>query len=91
MLNQVVLVGRTVRIMPDKEKVKLAIQRTHKNDEGIYETDFFNVKLPGHVVTSLEYIKIGDMIGIKGRLEGGDRGKVEVIAEKVTFLSTGKN
>ncbi len=63
---------------------------------GEYETDFFNCVLWDSVAKStVEYCKKGSIVGIKGRLqsrvfEREDESKkyyVEVISEKVTFLS----
>lgn len=83
----------------DKKKVSnvvLAVPRSFKNMNGEYETDFFNCVLWDSVAKStVEYCKKGSIVGIKGRLqsrvvEKEDESKkyyVEVIAEKVTFLS----
>ncbi len=105
MLNQVVLVGR----LTDNLKVNeceggkkvvtmiLAVQRTFKNPDGIYEADFIKCTLWNAIADSTaEYCKKGDIIGIKGRLqvtsyedkEGKKQYSTEVIAEKVTFLSS---
>ena len=106
MLNQVVLVGRLVRdveVRTGENNTKysfmtLAIPRSDKNHDGIYESDFIECVLWNIVATNTaEYCKKGDIVGIKGRLESR---KVEenninktvllVIAEKVTFLSSKK-
>lgn len=105
MLNQVVLVGRLtddveVNIMENGKKVSnliLAVQRTFKNSDGIYETDFIKCSLWNGVAASTsEYCHKGDIVGIKGRLQvtpyedknGDKKYSTEVIAEKVTFLSS---
>ncbi len=105
MLNQVVLVGRLTDDLEviTKENGKkvttmnLAVQRSFKNSEGIYETDFIRCILWNAVAQSTsEYCKKGDIIGVKGRLqvtnyddsEGKKKYITEVIAEKVTFLSS---
>lgn len=105
MLNQVVLVGR---LTDDLEVTKtengkkvtrmvLAVQRSYKNSEGIYEADFIRCTLWNAVASSTsEYCKKGDIIGLKGRLQvtsyedsdGNKKYNTEVIAEKVTFLSS---
>lgn len=105
MLNQVVLVGR---LTDDLEVVEtengkkvtnltLAVQRSYKNADGIYETDFVKCTLWNAIAENTsEYCKKGDIIGLKGRLqmkefedkEGNKRISMEVIAEKVTFLSS---
>ena len=98
MLNQIVLVGRLVE-NPKVEKedgkeksvITLAVQRSYKNEDGIYETDFINCVLWNGIASNTEeYCNKGDVIGVKGRVQGND-GKIEIIAEKVTFLSSKKN
>lgn len=105
LLNQVVLVGRLTDdlIVTSKENGKkvttmiLAVQRSFKNSEGLYETDFIKCTLWNAVASSTsEYCKKGDIVGIKGRLQvtsfedsdGKKKYSTEVIAEKVTFLSS---
>lgn len=98
MLNQVVMVGRLVEnpiIEKEDEKEKsiitLAIPRSYKNADGVYDTDFIPCVLWEGIATSTaEYCKKGDLVGVKGRLESNE-GKIEIIIEKVTFLSTKKN
>ena len=98
MLNQIVLVGRLVenpKVEKEDEKEKsvitLAVQRNYKNEDGVYETDFINCVLwNGIASNTAEWCKKGDLIGVKGRVQGND-GKIEIIAEKVTFLSSKKN
>lgn len=103
MLNQVVLVGRLVE-QPTTKKVNesevanitLAVPRSYKNANGEYETDFIDCVLWNGVATNTaEYCKKGDIVGVKGRIqtstyetETGKRKSVEVVAEKVTFLSS---
>lgn len=106
MLNQVVLVGR---LTSDPEVIKLdgghkkssfnvAVQRSYKNQNGEYESDFIRCILWDAIATSTcEYCKKGDIVGIKGRIQvtqyeedGKKRFLSEVVAEKVTFLSSKK-
>ncbi len=77
--------------------ITLAIPRSYKNTEGEYETDFVKCTLWNSVATNTsEYCKKGDMVGIKGRLEsnsfekedGTKQFSMNVVAEKVTFLSS---
>ena len=83
-----------------RSTVTLAVSRGYKNHEGIYDTDFFDCTLwTGIAENTSEYCKSGDVIGIKGRLQtwvlenedGTKTKKMEIIAEKVTFLSSLKN
>lgn len=105
MLNQIVLVGRLTKkteIIKENEKEKavitLAIPRSYKNSEGIYETDFVDCILWNSIAnTTVEYCKKGDLVGIKGRVQtkpieinGQTKHIMEIVAEKVTFLSSRK-
>lgn len=100
MLNQLILVGRLtsnpVVMTIDCKKIAtitLAITRPYKNEEGVYETDFIECILKGPVAEKTsEYCKQGDVVGVKGHIESNlrmDGSRVmELIAEKVTFLSS---
>ena len=106
MLNQVVLVGRLVKdpelveteTNKKMSRVTLAIPRSFKNMDGEYETDFVNCIMWDAIAKSaVEYCKKGDIVGIKGRIQSSvvekDEEKkyfVDVIAERVTFLSSKK-
>lgn len=79
--------------------VTLAVPRSFKNSNGEYETDFINCVLwKGIAESTVEYCKKGDLVGVKGRIQSRnieleDETKkqiVEVIAEKVTFLSSNR-
>lgn len=94
MLNQTVLVGRLVNEpVIEEEKhctITLAVPRSYKNEEGEYDTDFIKAVLWNGIADNVrEYCNKGDLIGIKGRLQQTD-GKLELVAEKVTFLSSKK-
>lgn len=75
----------------------LAVPRNYKNANGEYDTDFLDCTLWSAVAeTTSEYCSTGDMIGVKGRVQtrivessdGIKRKKTEIVAEKVTFLSS---
>ena len=105
MLNQSVVVGRLVR---DPElfetengnkvtSITLAVPRSFKNTDGMYDTDYISCVLwKGVAESTVEYCKKGDLVGIKGRIQTRDvevsddthKKYVEVVAEKVTFLSS---
>lgn len=108
MLNQVVLVGRltddpeliTSESGKKVSSITLAVQRTYKNSDGIYEADFIRCVLWNAIATSTtEYCHKGDIVGVKGYIktssyedkEGIKRYVTDVIAEKVTFLSSKKD
>ena len=104
MVNQVFLIGRLVRDpelfetanKTEVAKITLAIQKGYKNQDGIYEADYINCTLWNQIATNtVEYCRKGDMLGVKGRIEtssyekdGERKYKTNVIAERVTFLST---
>lgn len=89
MLNQIVIVGRLAQEIEDNILV-LAVQRIFKNEDGIYETDIVPITLNGAVAENTkEYCKKGDIVGVKGRIQSNDKG-IEIIGEKVTFLSSYK-
>lgn len=102
MLNQIMLVGRLVQDPQIKElenKIKtscitLAVSRCYKNSDGIYETDFIPCILYKDIAEkTVEYCKKGDIIGVKGRIQTRqeeDKNIIEIVAEKVTFLSSRK-
>ena len=80
-------------------RVTLAVPRSFKNSNGEYETDFIScIMWKGVAKNTVEYCKQGDLVGIKGRIqsrqyETDDEQKkqaIEVVAEKVTFLSSKK-
>ncbi len=104
MLNQVVLVGRLTRnIAVNKSDsgikvatIPLAIPRSFKNSDGTYDTDFVDCVAFDNIANNTsEYCEKGDIVGVKGRIqtrivdkEGQKENVMEIIAEKVTFLSS---
>lgn len=107
MLNQVVIAGRLVSdpaIVENEEGRKLttitiAVPRSFKNADGVYETDFIDCILWNSIAeNTCEYCHKGDVVGVKGRLqtettdnEDGTKTKTtNVIAEKLTFLSSSR-
>ena len=107
MLNQIILVGRLthdveVKTLDDGRKVgdlSLAVQRSFKNMDGQYDTDFMRVSVWEGLATAIEsYAKKGVMLAIKGRVqtkkyEVSEEKKIhtlEVIAERVSYLTSSK-
>lgn len=106
MLNQLVMVGRLTKeptiqkLENGKERsyITLAIPRSYKNSEGIYETDFISVILFDSIArNTCEYCKKGDLVGVKGRVQSrlikeddSNKNVMEVIAERITFLTSKK-
>ena len=76
----------------------MAVPRSYKNINGEYDTDFIDCTLwSGIAESTTEYCKKGDLLGVRGRVqtrvfEKDDEKKfqTEVVAEKVTFLSSKK-
>ena len=106
-LNQSILVGRIVQEPEVREtengtkvtNLTLAVQRSFKNVNGEYDTDFISCVLwKGIAESTAEYCKKGDLIGIRGRIQNrvvqysdeSQHNTMEVVAERVTFLSSKK-
>lgn len=89
-----------VKVLDNGKKytsIIVAVSRSYKNSDGLYDTDFVKCTLwNGIAANTCEYCHSGDVVGIKGRLQVNsyeDENKevkysTEVVAEKVTFLST---
>jgi len=100
MLNQMVLVGRLVKDVELQEledgkkfcSITLAVPRSFKNENGEYDTDFIPCILWNNIAENTkEFCNKGDLIGIKGRIQKESNKPIEIIAEKVTFLSSNRN
>lgn len=79
--------------------ITLAVPRNYKNVNGEYDTDFISCVLwKGIAENTATYVKRGDLVGIKGHIQSRNieldndikKNIVEVVAEKVTFLSSKK-
>lgn len=82
MLNQIILVGKVNSLDDNMLEVKVS-----RPENSCISADEFWVVLSDNISERVhEYIKEGDTVGIKGRLENW-KGKVIIKAEKVTFLS----
>lgn len=99
MNNHVVLIGR---INNDIEKIEnddtttyrlmLNITRNFKNQDGDYENDFIPIQLMSYVGRNVfEYCKKNDLVGVRGRIESKEGKAIQIIAEKITFLSNNQN
>lgn len=83
-----------------RASIILAVPRKFKNVDGIYETDFIRVILWNVIaINTKEYCKSGDLLGVKGRIqinsykdsEDNTHYVTDIIAEKITFLSSKRN
>ena len=100
MHNSLCIIGRivndeiTVEETKNEKKmatVKIAVPRSFKNKDGIYETDFITVVLfDGVASNTAEYVRSGDLIGVRGRLSNLDENSnnLTVIADKISFLAS---
>ena len=87
-MNTIVLVGRITSF--EGNEVTISVNRNYKNEDGIYMSDSIPVRLSANIGEKMkEFCKIGDVIGVKGRIE--NRGEVVVMAEKATFVSPKKS
>lgn len=97
MINQVVLTGRLVDrpILEETENGKknttitLAVSRNYKNLNGEYEIDFIPIKLFYQISESIcEYCEKGDLVAVRGRISRLSNNNMQIIGEKVSFLSS---
>jgi single-strand DNA-binding protein len=77
--------------------ISIAVPRSFKNVEGVYDTDFIDcVAFDTIALNTSEYCTKGDIVGVKGRIQsntiekedGKKENKLEIICEKITFLSS---
>lgn len=99
-MNNLILVGRLFKqpkIIEENEHkccyITLAINRNFKNEEGIYETDFIDIKVPYPMCDGVvDYCCKGDAIGVNGHIERlPECENMRIIAERINFISGGKN
>ena len=100
MLNQIGLVGRitkTPEMMENQDGSKfaiinLAVPRTFKNENGEYDTDFIDCVLwKGIAENTCNYVKKDDVVSVRGRIQNlNNTAQLQIVAEKVTFLSNRK-
>ena len=91
-MNQVTLVGRVERIVKKDEEqliLTMSVPAFSKNENESRVIDMINCTLLGNVAKqTAEYCKVNDVIGIRGRIQKRGQYPMEIIAEKVTFLSS---
>ena len=105
MHNMVYLIGRltenpTLKTLEDEREmlsINLAVQRSFKNEDGLYETDYLRCVLWNALAShTCEYCKKGDLVGIKGRIqsrsyedeEGNTKYITEIIVDRISFLAS---
>lgn len=106
-MNQVTIVGRLVRTPELKESenkrkmtfITVAVNRPFKSISGEYETDYIDCILWENTAAStVQYCLKGDIVSVRGRLqtrivekEGQKRSILEVVGERITFISSSTN
>lgn len=93
MNNLFTIIGRIYEIneFTDEDflEIKVSVSRNYKNTDGIYETDLIPCKTFNLNTKYInEYCQVGDLIGVKGRIQCNKNGNLELIAEKMTFLAS---
>lgn len=102
-MNRVNLLGNITKDIELKEtssgvkytRFSIAVRRTFKNEDGDYDTDFFNViawRKTAEIIN--EYFNKGSRIAISGKLQmskytdkdGNDRTSTEIVAEEIDFI-----
>ena len=77
--------------------ITIAVQRTFKNSDGIYEADFIRCILWDAIASrACEYCHKGDLVAVKGQLRSNvyttekdeKRYTTELVVESLVFLST---
>lgn len=91
-MNNIVMVGKIKTMPNDNNIMVVGVTRNFKDEHGEYLTDYVPVKIWNDNINNIiEYCKIDDIIGIKGRIQSeDDTNNVYVVAERMTFLSSGK-
>lgn len=81
-------------------RLTLAVPREYKNINGEYDTDFIDCTLwTGVAESANEYCKSGDILGVRGKVQsriiekedGTKYKKMEVVADRISFLASSKN
>lgn len=95
MLNQTILVGRIATLPVNKDNeynfITVAVPNNFKNANGEYDVNMIDCRLQGSLIdNTLEHCRVGDVIGIKGRL-ASNKGLLQLITERVSFLSSNKS
>lgn len=106
-MNNYTLIGRLVKDLEIKESenkkkygyITVAVNRTYKNAEGNYDTDFIDMIVWNDIAERIsEYCHKGDLIAVNGRIEtrmvtvdDHNEKVTSLVCDKVTFLQAKKN
>lgn len=101
-MNRVLLVGRITKIhdfiVAEEEnreciEITIAVPRYYKNKMGNYDVDFIKVLVKTKEILSatLEYCKMGDLIGVDGCVcKLSNDNEMYILANKISFLAMSK-
>lgn len=103
-MNNYTLIGRLVKDVEVRESenkkkyayITIAVNRTYKNAEGEYDTDFIDMIVWNELAERVaEYCHKGDLVGVNGRIETrmveaeDHKEKVmSLVCDKVSFLQS---
>ena len=89
-MNKFILKGYIGNIESEKTytKISIATTRSYKNDNGEYETDWFNAVAFGNTATFIsKYFSKGDMILAEGNIQNNDYiGKDDINHHSYSFI-----
>ena len=88
MVNNFVLIGRYKALdIIDHKHFIITVNKQLKNEDEKYESYDLKIFSSEDIINNMiEYVKAGDLMGIKGRIEKDGK----LFAEKLTFLSSSK-
>lgn len=91
MYNNSILFGNVSKIEQQtnaKSVITIDVRKDYKNIYGKYDVDSIPVTVYGKLATVMSnHCKVGSYFGIKGHLRNNDDVSVNLVADKVTFLS----
>ena len=91
MLNQFMLVGRIKRILFYENTIVVAVTRSTKEGDA-YLQDNVEISVPKNMMDSIENnCHVETMVGVKGVIRETAMERVELIAEKITYLGNTKH
>ena len=86
MLNTYSLVGKLLEVNENENSLILAVQRTYKNENNIYDYDFIKIYSKVCIANLNDYLKIGDLIASRGRIETDEKNNLVLESEKIFFI-----
>ncbi len=88
MINQLLLVGKIKDMSAiDKNEIEVEVKRNYKNNEGIFEKDYFKCNLWFALSKKISVsCNVGDIVVVRGRLIDNS-GFCSILAEQVILLN----